>query len=47
MEKKNLVFNNDDLIWRQTEPSGGNTNWESLTDIKVSMGVSSWYHIVI
>jgi len=44
--EEKLEFNNDDIIWRQTEASAGNTNWERVTDRKFR-DPSAWYHIVV
>ena len=44
--EEKLEFNNDDIIWRQTESSEGNTNWERVTDRKFR-DPSAWYHIVV
>ena len=44
--EEKLEFNQDDLIWRQTEASEGNTNWERVTDRKFR-DPSAWYHIVV
>ena len=44
--EEKLEFNNDDLIWRQTEASAGNTSWERVTDRKFR-DPSAWYHIVV
>ena len=44
--EEKLEFNNDDLIWRQTEASAGNTSWERVTDKKFR-DPSAWYHIVV
>ena len=43
--EEKLEFNQDDLIWRQTDTSG-NTNWERVTDRKFR-DPSAWYHIVV
>ena len=44
--EEKLEFNNDDVIWRQTEPSEGNTNWERVTDRKFR-DASAWYNIIV
>jgi len=44
--EEKLEFNNDDIIWRQTEASAGNTTWERVTDRKFR-DPSAWYHIVV
>ena len=44
--EEKLEFNADDVIWRQTEASAGNTNWERVTDRKFR-DPSAWYHIVV
>ncbi len=41
-----LDFNSDDVVWRQTESGGGNTDYDRVTDKKFR-DISAWYHIVI
>ena len=43
--EEKLEFNQDDLIWRQTDTSG-NTSWERVTDRKFK-DPGGWYHIVV
>ena len=43
--EEKLEFNQDDLIWRQTDTSGNN-NWQRVTD-RVFRDSSAWYHIVV
>ena len=44
--EEKLEFNNDDLIWRHTQASDGNTVWQRVTDKKFR-DPSAWYHIVV
>ena len=44
--EEKLEFNQDDLIWRQTAPSDGNTVWERVTDRKLR-DASAWYNIIV
>jgi len=44
--EEKLEFNTDDIIWRQTAPSDGNTTYERVTDRKF-LDPSAWYHILI
>jgi hypothetical protein len=43
--EEKLEFNQDDLIWRQTDTSG-DINWQRVTDRKFR-DPSAWYHIVV
>ena len=43
--EEKLEFNQDDLIWRQTDTSG-NTNWERVTDRKFR-DAGAWYNIIV
>ena len=44
--EEKLEFNQDDLIWRQTRASDGETVWQRVTDRKFR-DPSAWYHIVV
>jgi len=44
--EEKLEFNTDDIIWRQTAPSDGETNYERVTDRKFR-DPSAWFHILI
>ena len=44
--EEKLEFNQDDLIWRHTQASDGETVWERVTDRKFR-DPSAWYHIVV
>lgn len=43
--EEKLEFNQDDVIWRQTDTSG-NTSWERVTDRKLR-DASAWYNIIV
>jgi hypothetical protein len=45
-EQNLLEFNADDLVWQQTDSSGGNTVYRLKTDRKFRDS-SAWYHIVV
>ena len=45
-EQNLLEFNADDLVWMQTDASGGNTVYRLRTDRKFR-DPSAWYHIVV
>ena len=45
-EQNLLEFNADDLVWMQTDSSGGNTVYRLRTD-RVFRDPSAWYHIVV
>ena len=45
-EQNLLEFNADDLVWQQTDSSGGNTVYRLKTDRKFR-DPSAWYHIVV
>ena len=44
--EEKLEFNTDDVIWRQTAASDGNTVWERVTDRKFR-DASAWYNIIV
>ena len=44
--EEKLEFNADDLLWRKTEASGGETDYERETDRKFR-DPGAWYHILI
>ena len=44
--EEKLEFNNDDLIWRHTRASDGETVWQRVTDRKFR-DPSAWYNIIV
>jgi hypothetical protein len=44
--EEKLEFNNDDLIWRHTQASDGETVWQRVTDRKFR-DPSAWYNIIV
>ena len=44
--EEKLEFNTDDIIWRQTAASDGNTVWQRVTN-RVFRDESAWYNIIV